>query len=781
MKKVLVALLGVFILVTIMSACSSDKENGSSKDASTSDTTTVADTSIQCKTLNQACTKTEDCCEGLECNQATKTCKRPVKKNGEFCASDDSCESGMCYGLTAKIKNSYCSKSCETDEDCKGFSGDRNYCCTYDSIDSTKKICIYTEGECGQRNGEAGQPCDKLGNVACKPGETYCVGERDDNGIYKAGSVCSKKCEKSADCANFFNMVGGYKMNCYECLNSAQYGTAMCIKTDRCVSYCNDDRDCIYPQETHCASSPTHGGNICQGCYLKDDTECTSNSDCIGGMSCTLFKIFDKKNKVVVERKYCASCSPNRFRPDCYGDLTCEGDKKCQMTFTLDKTGQAILGLNTSCAATCELSKLGKRAGEDCTDDLDCCSLFCLEGKCANFCHPACKILNEECRTDGECCSLRCGKANPNDEKTVCLNNINCSNENCACNYGNGFKGVCRELGMSLDEAGCTIVNMGICLPTVYQGGEKPTKCEKASDCKVPGEICKLLFGNEENDDPLNSNTYEDNTTSICAKEYAGASKPGQQCKASFSCSTNLCLRVGYCSGTCDNVGTNCDYGNAGNYTWKCMPQPLSEGYETVNQTNLCIPISGSGKECSGDKDCSNGEVCKMFGFDAKGGKVYSYCSAPTQGGSGFNGECKVCSSDEACYEGCVEKPCETDLCLNNGRCSSLCKTNTDCPSGYACYESWLGLGQLYQGICIPMTELLCSPCFEDAYCNSGNENYNNPNPPNRCVAVPDGSEDKYCLASCNPQDPNACPTGFTCKDVKGVNLCFPSNNSCIE
>lgn len=778
MKKILV-ILGIIISLALFS-CSSDEDGKGGKDALTDvsgDAISTGDTGPQCSSVGQNCGKQEDCCEGLVCDQTSKTCKKPLKKNGEFCSSDDACESNMCYGITAKIKNSYCSKTCESDADCAGFAGGRNYCCTYDSLDSNKKICIYTEGECGQKNRKAGEPCDKLGNVACTPNETYCVGERDDNGLYKEGSVCSKKCEKSADCSMFSSSVGGYKMNCYECLSSAQYGTAMCIKTDRCVNYCNDNRDCMYPQEKYCATSHTHGGTICQSCYVKDDKECTSNEDCKGDMACNTFKTFDSKNNTVVEKKYCSSCFPNRFRPECYGDITCKENEKCQLSFTLDSTGQSLLGLNTKCGETCELSKGGKKAGEDCTDDDECCSLFCLEGKCANFCHPSCKKVNESCNNDGDCCSLKCinGK---------CVTNVNCPDENCACNYGNGFKGVCRDVGMSLDKAGCNIVYMGICLPTVYSG-ETPTECEKASDCKVSGEVCKLIFGNEDNDDFSKPETYADNTVSICAKEYSGASKPGQECTASFSCSTNLCLRVGYCSGACDNVGADCDYGKAGNYTWKCLPQPLSPKYDPVedvyNQTNLCIPFAGSGKECNGDKDCPSGEVCKMYGFDTKTGKVYTYCSTPTEKGAGFDEECSTCSTDEVCHEACIEKPCANDLCLTNGKCTALCKSNSDCPSGFVCYEISLGLGNLYQGICIPMTEVLCVPCSSDEYCNSSNPYYSNPNPSNKCVAIPDKSEYKFCLAPCDPQDPKACPDNYTCKDINGVNLCYPNSDNCTQ
>ncbi|MGC9043132.1 MAG: hypothetical protein ACP5KG_04675 [Myxococcota bacterium] len=775
MKKVLLVIVVFMFMALVFSACSDNVDR--SKDVTLSDTSS-ADTTPECSALNQGCEKNEDCCEGLICNQSTKTCKKPLKKNGELCASDDVCESNFCYGLVAKIKNSYCSKECKSDSDCAGFAGGKNYCCTYDSLDSSKKICVYTEGECEQKNGGPGTPCDKLGNVACKPGETYCVGERDDNGLYKEGSVCSMKCEKSADCSEIKSTIGGYSMSCYECLNSAQYGTAMCIKTDRCVNYCNDNRDCTYPGEANCVYSEAHQASICQGCYIKntdikDDNQCTDDSNCVGDKRCLLFKIYNSNEGKVEEKKYCASCSPSRFKPDCYGDLTCGENQKCQMGFTLDKTGQSILGLNTKCGENCELGKGGKKAGEDCIKDDDCCSLFCLEGKCANFCHPSCKKINESCKTDGQCCSLKC----LNDR---CVANINCTDEHCSCDYGNGFKGVCRDVGMSLDQAGCTIVNMGICIPTVYEG-DKFTKCEKASDCKVSGEVCKVIFGNNDNDDYSRPETYNDNTISICAKEYSGASKPGEQCQASFSCTTNLCLRVGYCSGACDTVGSDCDYNKAGNYTWKCLPQPLSEGYESVNQLNFCIPLAGSGKECNGDKDCSNGEVCKMFGFDAINNKIYSYCSAPTEKGAGFGGDCTVCNTDEACHEGCIEKPCANDLCLNNGKCSSLCKSNADCPAGYACYESYLGSGVLYQGICIPMTDLLCVPCFDDAYCNSGNPDYNNPNPPNRCVKVPDTGNDMFCLTGCNPQEQDACPTGFTCKAVNGVNLCVPNSNSCVQ
>ncbi len=764
MRKLFLVLPALLLIVLSgLTGCSSDDNNNTTGDVSITDA--VTDTTPQCAALNQACQKTDDCCEGLECNPNTNTCKKPLLDNGNLCSSDDNCKSGLCYGVTANIKNSYCSKTCNTDSDCAGFAGGKNYCCTYDSLDSSKKICIYTDGGCTQKNGEAGASCEKLGNVACKPGETYCVGERDDDGLYKAGSVCSKKCTKSADCTEFGNTIGGYSMNCYECLNSAQYGTAMCIKTDRCVNFCSTEKDCIYPHETSCEYSLAHDGYVCQSCYYGDT--CNDDSDCKGDMKCTESKTGSKNGK-----KYCMSCSPNRFRPDCYGDVTCGENEKCQMSFTLDTTGQSIMGLNTKCGELCELSKGGKKAGEDCLQDDDCCSLFCMEGKCANFCHPSCKKIDESCKVDGDCCSLKC-------LNNKCVANIDYPDENSVCNYGNGFKGVCRDVGMSLDQAGCTVVNMGICIPTVYQG-DKPTQCEKPSDCKVEGEICKLIFGNDEN------TIDEDNTQAICAKEYSAASKPGQACQASFSCSTNLCLRAGFCSGTCDTVGATCNYGNAGNYNWLCMPQPLSETSEGVIQTNLCIPVEGSGKECNGDKDCSNGEVCKMTGFDDKNHKIISVCSVPTkdsagQPGAGFDGDCIFCSADEICHEGCIDKPCANDLCLNNGKCSSICKTNSDCPAGYACYESFLGLGTLYQGICIPITEISCNPCSDDAYCNSSNPDYNNPNPSNRCVAVPENGSDKFCLASCDPQVQGACPQDFTCKDVQGINLCVPNSNSCVQ
>lgn len=744
-------------------ACSNGDGNNDARDATLGDT--VTDTGTRCASLNQRCQRTDDCCEGLECNPNTNTCKKPLLDNGRACSSDENCKSGLCYGIVAKIKNSYCSRTCTTDSDCAGFADGRNYCCTYDSLDSDRKICIYTDGACTPLNRNAGEPCEKLGNVACKAGETYCVGEKDDDGLYKEGSVCSKKCERSVDCTEFKNTIGGYTMNCYECLDSAQYGTAMCIKTDRCVNLCSSSADCIYPLEGSCEFSPAHDGYVCQSCYYGD--VCTNDSECKGDMRCTESKTGNKSGK-----KYCMSCSPNRFRPDCYGDITCSENQKCQLSFTLDKTGQSLMGLNTRCGERCELSKGGKRGGEECLQDDDCCSLFCLEGRCASFCHPSCKKIDEACKSDGECCSLKClnGK---------CTTNINYPDEDFVCDYGDGFKGVCRDVGMSLDTSGCTVVNMGLCLPTVYQG-DRPTNCEKPSDCKVEGEICKLIFGNDDN------SRDEDNTQAICAKEFSRANRPGQPCEASFSCTTNLCLRVGFCSGACETIGETCSYNNAGSYTWKCMPQPLSTASEGVVQVNLCIPLSGSGRECNGDKDCSNGEVCRMTGFDDKSGRVISLCTEPTKddagkNGAGFNEDCVACSTDEICHEGCIDKPCANDLCLNNGKCSSLCKTNSDCPAGYACYEAYLGLGNLYQGICIPVEDISCNPCFEDAYCNSSNPDYNNPNPPNRCVAVPEGGTDMFCLATCDPQMAGACPQTFTCKDVKGVNLCVPDSNSCTQ
>ena len=121
----------------------------------------------------------------------------------------------------------------------------------------------------------------------------------------------------------------------------------------------------------------------------------------------------------------------------------------------------------------------------------------------------------------------------------------------------------------------------------------------------------------------------------------------------------------------------------------------------------------------------------------------------------------------------CQDKSeCESGICLftgTDGFCTRTCEAS-DCPDDFGCYGV---LGVIEQGIvsqvCVPNTNLLCSPCQDDTECSTLGTHL--------CLDLGDGS---YCGQDCSVED---CPSGYHCQTVtrngEDYRQCVPESGAC--
>lgn len=129
------------------------------------------------------------------------------------------------------------------------------------------------------------------------------------------------------------------------------------------------------------------------------------------------------------------------------------------------------------------------------------------------------------------------------------------------------------------------------------------------------------------------------------------------------------------------------------------------------------IPMTG----CGTDADCPGGERCSGGLCIATGGATGDPCAA---GGDCASG---VCSGSGACTYGCA---------------------SASCPAGFTCEAE----------VCEPSGGVLGDPCTSADDCAT-----------RLCASSESRSS---CTRDCNADRP--CPSGFTCADASGRNVCLP-------
>jgi hypothetical protein len=209
-------------------------------------------------------------CNTDNCGKFTGTCQVPI---GQQC-SPDNCD--LCW---TSASWSYCSRECDSDQDCNGGlclgNFDQGYMCrppcTGTSDPTCPGQCRYSQAaavsycdctDCAILQGlrPLGAPCS--GDSLCTSGECYSHGS----------GVCSKACTSSAECGEGFTCVD------VPCL-AGEVDT--CGR--KCVRPCGVDSVC---PAGYCRALASTEGLVLDVCDAKlpDGRGCSANVDCQSGI-----------------------------------------------------------------------------------------------------------------------------------------------------------------------------------------------------------------------------------------------------------------------------------------------------------------------------------------------------------------------------------------------------------------------------------------------------------------------------------------------------------------
>lgn len=157
------------------------------------------------------------------------------------------------------------------------------------------------------------------------------------------------------------------------------------------------------------------------------------------------------------------------------------------------------------------------------------------------------------------------------------------------------------------------------------------------------------------------------------------------------------------CAGQCD-TDDDCAAGS------ECQILDFDGDPVTQQLVGLCIPKAGSGAACTGDASCTTaGEHCGLANDET--GALVSVCRAADAGDVDIGEQC----DDDPITLGTIEPTlgCVTNLCIDNGRCTSVCTNDSDCGTG-ACLKFPVNDGDAL-GVCFDRTT-----CVTNADCGAG-------------------------------------------------------------
>ncbi len=367
---------------------------------------------------------------------------------------------------------------------------------------------------------------------------------------------------------------------------------------------------------------------------------------------------------------------------------------RCESGYCLEpateciQLNQACADSSECCSGRCEVYITGDKvcvagvactpAGAPCTLAADCCTLACAGGLCVE--EGTCAMIGEDCQDNVNCCSNICNPSGTCDASSsscipageACGSNAACCSDSCADVNGTmrcTMVSVCKGGGELCSDPGdcCS----GIC--------GTDGLCPVMDQCQTGGEPCT---GNHE----CCSGLCADPGTGVPVCHFVSGCRPiGEVCLDNAGCCSAMCepfadTGVNRCvkPGGCMDAGEVCWTGQAAN----CCPQGSGGG------NLLCLPTDlanvkrcfteGTPEQCLADgQPCAFADECcsNLCLPDQSGnlvcGEVGGGDCVPLAGG---------CTSDSDC--------CDGNLCLN-GSClpnftgcvplGGACTQNSDC------------------------------------------------------------------------------------------------------
>jgi len=627
--------------------------------------------------------------------------------------------------------------------------------------------------------GPGGGPCVKKDSTACTAGQ---CGPYPDGcgGSYNCGTAPNWGCVSPTFCGGGGTPgVCGGSNTCFP-KNQAQ----ACAVGDGATMNCGYAPDGCggYVQCGTCPAGEACGlyfFNQCgslKGPCQNANTTCTSNDQCCSGTCGALGKCTTGTCKDIG-----ATCTANTGGNEC-----CSG--------SCDGTGHCVSGNSGSCLAagsSCTVGGTGANA---------CCSGGCINGKCS-LATSFCRQPNETCTANSECCGGVCsgltgttaghctlvnapggglscvvagmvtgingvtacgsttdyacnsaccsGSCGPNDSTgggTICQSPQGCAPLGELC-YKDGD--CCQELKLS--DGGLIDLNgtsLTCSKPSSANGPTDPGRCNSATGCSKPGEICGKTGKNQGDFScPFSNGCCEPPDFKQAGGGTNCQSDPQLCCKRD-SLGIPRCVSSAICKQANEQCATSADCCDCGTSTKdsqtvattvcaddgtgfkKCRPPAPG-----TNPPRCCVPDStgpGTGI-CSVDGDCCNGNcfknnptdqtgVCKIptctkktcADYPGKCGPQSDGCGDVIRNADGGPTDCGPCGVNQCC--GCSGVP---------GQCGgTTCTKRTTCPNGFNCgdYPDGCG-GTVHCGDCDTANGFTCGGGGQAYVCGKPNCN----------------------------------------------------------
>ena len=221
-----------------------------------------------------------------------------------------------------------------------------------------------------------------------------------------------------------------------------------------------------------------------------------------------------------------------------------------------------------------------------------------------------------------------------------------------------------------------------------------PKTCATNKECAAD-EHCALFYNNVKEltgDADGKGGKKLPGWANTCVKTDKALAALGTTCDP-FTADTDKTLKAchnastcqqGLCTGLCES-DADCVKGSI------CAASEVP--IEVTNQGNkafaflvaqVCVPVSGSGKDCQADTDCAGGEVCRPHLKKNNAGKLTTQgrCSVIEAGKQKVGGSCGAKSGGAG-----LGKLCGSALCQYTGNgtvagiCTAMCSQKSDCPA----------------------------------------------------------------------------------------------------
>ena len=764
------------------------------------------------------CIRLSECSRGDADCPSNSVCRRD--ENG-YMKCVNPCEDDPCG------PNSHCSVvshkvTCSCPQNVGYFTGD-----PYNKAEGCRKVDCLHDSDCASDrqciNFVCESPCD---NVDCGPYGTCIIRDR------QAACRCNK----------------GFENN----------GRLSCIDTDECKLHpCHTTAICenvAASFECKCPKGLVGNAYVHPGCH-EPDVCYNGDVDCPDSASCLLVGGVPKCRDKCQDPLMCginATCTTIHHRPSCQcpadflGDpytrcerVECLSNNECTKDTDVCFNSQCIhvcqapvaCGENSLCAAhhhsyTCKCKEgyygdpvAGCRRRILCESDENCPSgEFCYKDK---FCRIACKSTRD-CNVNERCESGRCSAVCRDNNE--CPEGYRCSNGKCLL----ASQDRCESDNECDDHLACRSTAKGY---TECTNVCESILCGRNAVCKVRDHspVCECLenfIGN-----PLD-NRFGCVAIQCRTHENCSSDRVCDNYKCIDPCLYgNVCGHNAQCIVKDHTAVCRCKEGFEGDSLIGCSPIDYCSrtvchrsaicknkigGYECVCPEGRSIGSPYGEPGCRGPNECPNGNSdCLSTSVCEPNQSGVLMCRNPCEKPNtcGINAICEVDNRQAICrcpegftgnprdqYRGCVRLPsvckldteCPTGVVCENGRCRALCQKDRDCANREHCSEGRCVLSCVKEEDCLKGEICLGRKC--QTGCRTDNDcSYSEACILNSCKDLCDAPTACGTNALCQMiahQRVCSCPASFTGNSqiscTRIIRMCLtpsdcPSNHHCVE